>query len=290
MTAIARPARRRARAVLAASAVLLIAGISTLLAGPAAAGAPVGYVRLAHLSPDTPEVDVYLSKIGDSSFKEQVFTHVGYGVMSKYMALPVGTYAVAMRQQGAPASSQPVLTTQVTVKAGGAYTVAGVGKFAGLGLEIYTDDLTRPASGKAKVRVIQASVAAPVLDVALANGAPIASAVAFASTTSYQLVTPGTWSLRLTPNGSGSTSTVSCVLAPGTVYSLLILDGDNGLKVELRADARGGGSVPDGGVETGAGGAAPPTNPLVIVGSGLLAAIIVLAVALRMRRLAGRRA
>ena len=88
---------------------LVAIGVTT----PATAEDAVGYVRLAHLSPDTPKVDVYLSKVGDGSFTTQVFPHVGYGTMSKYLALPVGTYAVAMRTEGAPASSPPVLTTQV---------------------------------------------------------------------------------------------------------------------------------------------------------------------------------
>jgi hypothetical protein len=273
-----------------ATAVLLVAGVTTVVTTPAAAApAAVGYVRLAHLSPDTPEVDVYLSKIGDSSFKEQVFTHVGYGVMSKYLALPVGTYSVAMRQQGAPASSAPVLTTQVTVQANQAYTVAGVGKFAGLGLEVLTDDLRRPAGGKSKVRIIQASVASPVLDVARADGTSIAQDVAFASTTAYQVVDPGTWTLKLTPSGSAKATTVSCLLASGSVYSLLVLDSDNGLVVELRHDARGGASVPDGGVETGDGGRGlSPTGPLVLLGLALLVGVGLLAVALRMRRLATR--
>jgi hypothetical protein len=245
---------------------------------------------LAHLSPDTPEVDVYLSKADDKAFKEQVFKHVGYGVMSKYLPLPVGTYRVAMRKQGAPAGSAPVLTTEVTVQPNGAYTVAGVGKFAQLGLEVFTDDLSRPDGGLAKVRVIQASVKAPVLDVSGANGDAIASDVAFASTTDYREINEGTWTLKLTPNGSSRTTTVHCDLVGGNVYSLLILDGNNGLVVELRADARGGGSVPDGGVETGAGGGGlSPRSPLVLVGLGLLVGLGVLALGLRARRLAARR-
>src|SRR5262249_5762460 len=153
-----------------------------------------------------------------------------------------------------PASTPPVVTTQFTVTAGGAYTVAGVGKFSGLGLKVLTDDLSRPTDGKAKVRVIQASVGAPVLDVSLPSGEPIATAISFASTTPYQLVTPGTWMLRLKPNGSSTVRAVMANLVAGSVYSLLVLDGPNGLKLEMRVDAHGGGSVPDGGVETGAGG------------------------------------
>jgi hypothetical protein len=258
-----------------------VIGITTT---PVNAEAAVGYVRLAHLSPDTPKVDVYLSKVGDSSFATQVFQHVGYGVMSKYLALPVGTYAVAMRREGAPASSAPVLTTQVTVTDGGAYTVAGVGKYSGLGLKVFTDDLTRPSGGKSKVRVIQASVAAPILDVSLSDGTPVAKAVSFASTTNYQLVNPGTWSLRLRPNGSSSTTTLGVDLAGGSVYSLLVLDGTNGLRLQLRADARGGAVAPDGAVETGAGGESPWLPVSVIAIGALLVAVFVL-VALRLRRL-----
>src|SRR5947209_2454410 len=44
------------------AAVIVSIGLSTAYSAPAAAAAgDVGYVRLAHLSPDTPDVDVYLS-------------------------------------------------------------------------------------------------------------------------------------------------------------------------------------------------------------------------------------
>ncbi len=270
---------RAAAATLAVSVVVI--GATTT---PVHAEAAVGYVRLAHLSPDTPKVDVYLSKVGDSSFTTQVFEHVGYGVMSNYLALPVGTYAIAMRTEGAPATSEPVLTTQVTVTEGGAYTVAGVGKYSGLGLKVFNDDLTRPTDGKSKVRVIQASVKAPILDVDLNDGTPVAKAVSFASTTNYQVVNPGTWTLRLRPNGSSSATTLGVDLAGGSVYSLLVIDGPRGLALQLRADARGGATAPDGAVEAGAGGASPWLSiPVVVIGVVLVAVFVL--VALRLRRL-----
>jgi Domain of unknown function (DUF4397) len=275
----------------AVCAVLMLGfAASMAVATPAAAAGPVGYVRLAHLSPDTPEVDVYLSKISDPSFSPQVFPGVGYGVMSRYLALPVGAYAVAMRQHGAPQTDPPVLTTQVDVAEGSAYTVAGVGKFAGLGLKVLTDDLSWPAAGKSKVRIIQASVTAPVLDVTLGNGTPVANDVPFATTTGYQLVAPGRWTLQLKPSGSSSVSHVSADLDGGSVYSLLVLDSGGGLRAELRVDARSGSSTPDGSVETGAGGAAHRgADPLVMIAIGLVVLVALVALALRLRWLAGRR-
>src|SRR2546423_4419653 len=169
--------------------------MSIVDSAPATAAA-VGYVRLAHLSPDTPSVDVYLRSLS-GAIEPKVFPGVGYGVVSAYLPVPTGTYAVAMRTAGAAASSPPVLSTVVTVAAGRAYTVAGVGRFADLGLRVLTDDLRLPTDGQAKVRVVQASVRAPVLDVAVAGGAGIASGVPFATTTDYQEVAPGHWTLRV---------------------------------------------------------------------------------------------
>ena len=53
--------------------------IGAALAAPPAAAASVGYVRLAHLSPDTPPVDVYLSSVAGGAPKK--FPAVGYGTV-----------------------------------------------------------------------------------------------------------------------------------------------------------------------------------------------------------------
>src|SRR6187551_991494 len=102
------------------SAVLSVALLAAVITGVTAAGAAQaaatssdGYVRLAHLSPDTPAVDVYLSAVS-GDMKEQTFPAVDYGVVSQYMPLPAGTYTVAMRTAGSPETDPPVLTTSVT--------------------------------------------------------------------------------------------------------------------------------------------------------------------------------
>jgi hypothetical protein len=271
-------ANQRRRLAALAAAALVGLGLTMVEASPAQA-AGVGYVRLAHLSPDTPAVDVYLSSVS-GAIPQQKFDAVGYGTVSKYLPLPPGTYAVAMRKKGDPASAAPVLSTQATVEEGKAYTVAGTGKFADLGLRVIADDLGLPESGKAKVRVIQASVKQPVLDVSGASGKKIADGVQFATTTSYQTVDAGKWTLRLTqPSSTGKATTVTVTCKPGAVYSLIVLDGTNGLTAQLRMDAASDG-VPAGGVDTGGGGTAGSQsgmNPLLPIGGGV--ALVLAAVA-----------
>lgn len=263
------PLRRLGAAITVVAAVAAAA----LFSAPAQAASGDGYVRLAHLSPDTPDVDVYLkADSGDGS--TQKFPGVGYGVMSPYLTLPTGTYSVAMRAAGAPESSKPVLTTQVDVASGQAYTVAGVGRYADLGLRVLQDDLKLPDPNESKVRIIQASVRAPVLDVGVQGGPTIARGVQFATTTSYRNVTPGSWTLRAQPTGGGVASLLPVKLGAGNVYSLLVLDAaGGGLRTQLRIDAQRQGAVPMGGVAAGDGGTQPVSRvPMAL----LLAAIAAL--------------
>ena len=241
------------------AAITVVAAIAAtaVISAPAQAESGDGYVRLAHLSPDTPDVDVYLkAQSGDG--KTQKFPGVGYGVMSPYLRLPIGTYSVAMRPAGAAESTAPVLTTQVDVASGQAYTVAGVGRYADLGLRVLKDDLKLPDPNESKVRIIQASVRAPVLDVGVQGGATIADGVQFATTTSYRNVKPGSWTLRVQPTGGGESRTLAVSLGAGNVYSLLVLDAKGGgLRTQLRIDAQRQGAVPNGAVAAGDGGSQP---------------------------------
>ncbi len=124
--------------------VLLLTAMALLVGGTVPAGAAdTGMLRLAHLSPDTPSVDVYVDSVS-STDTGIVLTGVGYGTVSGYQSVPAGTYTVSMRSAGAPATSAPVLSTTVTVDPGTAFTVAGVGTFAQLGLTVLDDDLTPP--------------------------------------------------------------------------------------------------------------------------------------------------
>jgi len=263
---------RRLLMLAAASALLLgIPAAATAYASSATTG--TGWIRLAHLSPNTPAVDVYLYSFGDTNAMI-VLHHVAYGTVSPYESVPAGDYSVAMRGAGASPTSQPVLSTSVTVAAGHAYTVAGLGPESGLRLQVLEDKLTT-APGQAEVRVIQASLKQQVVTVTLGSTV-LASGLKFASVSDYQPVSPGTQSV--TVSSSGGTANSSVTLAAGTVHTLVVLDGASGLEVVNLEDASGSGQPPAGGVSTGFGGTAPhgPGSPvpwLVVIGAGSLLAL-----------------
>jgi hypothetical protein len=252
------------------AAVVMSAGL--LGAVPAGASSGSGWVRLAHLSPNTPAVDVYLYSFGDPSAR-LVLRHVSYGMVSPYQEIPAGDYTVSMRAAGAAATAQPVLSTGFWVTAGKAYTVAGMGPAAGLRLQVLKDTLAVP-TGRALVRVIQASLREPVVSVTL-GGLVLARKLDFASATSYQPVSTGTRIVRVV--GSGESASLDLSLPADTVHTLLVLDGAGRLRITDLEDAAGSQVQPSGGAATGLGGTAPrpasfPLRWLAMIATGTLLA------------------
>jgi len=215
---------------------------------------------------------VYLYSF-DNSKAMIVLHHVAYGTVSPYESVQAGDYSVAMRAAGASATSQPVLSTSVTIAAGHAYTVAGMGPESGLRLQVLDDKLTT-APGQAEVRVIQASLKQQVVKVTLGSTV-LASGLKFASVSDYQPVSPGTQSVTVSAGGADANSSVT--LAAGTVHTLVVLDGASGLEVVNLEDASGSGKPPLGGVSTGFGtaphGPGSPVPWLVAIGAGSLLAL-----------------
>jgi hypothetical protein len=211
-----------------------------------------GWIRLAHLSPNAPAVDVYLYAIGNSKAMV-VLHHVSYGTVSPYETVQAGDYTVAMRGAGRPASSPPVLSTSVDVQAGHAYTVAGMGPAAGLRLQVLDDVLTTPP-GKSMVRVIQASLKQTKVTVT-ANGQTLAHNLSFGSFTSYETVSPGTWHVHVAGSSMSASSTIS--LSANTTHTIVVLDDPGHLVLDDLTDAAGSDLLPTGGAATGFGGMAP---------------------------------
>lgn len=257
----------RTIAAVAVALGMLLSGASFAAAQP---GGGEAYLRLAHLSPDTPDVDIYVSSVADPS-RSFVVPGVGYGAVSPYRALPAGSYVVGMRAAGAAADSPAVISTSIDARPGGAYTVAGVGLSAALGLSVLSDRLDIPAVGTARVRVINGAVSAPTVDVGPPGGAVWASGVRFGTDTGYTEVPLGDWPLQVMAAGRLAVS-VPVSLEVNSVYTVLLIDRDGKLVAELIRDSAGSGVVPVGGVETGFGWAAP-VAPAAVLGGALAAAL-----------------
>jgi hypothetical protein len=275
--------------------ILAVAAAATCLTFPAATAAPLeqdAMIRGAHLSPDTANVDVYLTAFSGGTTRLWLAS-VGYGDVSPYNWLKPGVYAVAMRPHGAAASTAPALSWTLTAKAGHAYTAAGIGMNQDLRGVIFEDELNMPAAGHGSVRVIQAASRAPHATITAQNGEVLAKSVAFATTTPYATVPAGTSEVTAQADGQSLTTTAPVEIKSGGVNSVVLLDGKNGgLDIRTLLDAAGATARPIGAVPGGGGGTAhrPGGTDLTwIWAAGASALAVGGLVALSRRRAAGIR-
>jgi hypothetical protein len=234
-------------AVLAVSVVLSTLGVG----GSASASPDEGYIRLAHLSPDTPKVDVYLSSFGNDD-DPTVLRSVGYGMFSPYQRVPAGSYTIAMRLEGASASEPPVLSTTIQLEADSAVTVAGMGKNTDLELVTLTDGMELPGADQSKVRVIHAAMTAPVVNSVELAGAEVATDLDFAGFTDYSVVTAGGTTVQV--DAGSATAEQSLDLIAGATYTVVVRDLEAGIGVLPIQDFAAANQIPTGGVDAGLGG------------------------------------
>src|SRR6201996_1725833 len=266
----------RRAAVLFAFLALLIGLPVTASASDAAMSS--GWIRVGNLSADTSAVDVYVYSSGDSS-PQFVVPDVSYGTVSAYKSVSAGDYSVKMRSAGSAASSQPVLTADVTVGGGKSYTATALSVNGQAQLKILNDELAAP-TGKSWVRVIQASSKqnAVKFHCSCAPGAPgdIVTKASSGSVSSYAAIPVGTWTMPAT--GPSEQTSLPVTLVGNTVHTEVVLDGSNGLQIINLVDAAGEGLPPTGGANTGFGGTAAhrPGSPLPwagVIGAGMLLAL-----------------
>jgi hypothetical protein len=262
--------------VLFAFLALLISIPVTASASYAAASS--GWIRVGNLSANTSAVDVYVYSSGDSSPAFMV-PGVTYGMVSAYKSVSAGDYSVKMRAAGSAATSQPVLTADVTVGGGKSYTAAALSVNGQAQLKVLNDELTSP-SGKSLVRVVQASNKqnAVKFHCSCAPGAPgdIVTKASSGSVSSYAAIPTGTWTMSAT--GPSAEANLPVTLADNTVHTEVVIDGSNGLEIINLIDAAGAGQPPTGGASTGFGGTAAhgPGSPLPwigVIGAGMLLAL-----------------
>ncbi|MEF8851819.1 MAG: DUF4397 domain-containing protein [Haloarculaceae archaeon] len=132
-------------------------------------------VRVAHFSPNAPNVDVYL----DGS---AVLEDVPFRAVSGYLEVPAGPHTVGITAAGDP--DTVAFEGEVTVEAAD-YTFAAVGNLGGdenafepLVLE---DDNSGVGDDTARIRLVHASPDAPAVDVT-ASGSAVFDGVAFGET------------------------------------------------------------------------------------------------------------
>lgn len=239
--------KRRARVFLAGApsvAALFGAVLAALvLSIPAFAQDGKAMVRVAHLSPDVPNVDVYVNDepVG-------ALSGVSFGTVSPYFSLPAGTQNVKIH--AADDASKPLIEADLDLRGGEAYTLGAVGlvEDGSLTAQVYEDDNTLPARGKARLRVVHAAPDVASVDVAPdRRGEALFADLGFPNATSYEEVPTGTYTLEVRAAGTDlpAFSIPGATLSTGVVYTAFVagLAEEGTLRAVVSSDAGASGRV-----------------------------------------------
>lgn len=167
---------------------------ATLAFGATTAEAqPTAQVRVVHMSPDAPAVDVLVDNqraIADLAFKSA----------TDYASLPAGQRNVKVTAAGD--SQTAVIEANLPLQAGQSLTAVATGRLADIAPLLLQDDNTAPAAANAKVRFVHASPDAPAVDIAVAGGQVLFPNVSFRNASAYVQVPAGTYNLEVRPAGT----------------------------------------------------------------------------------------
>jgi hypothetical protein len=223
-------------------------------------------LRIAHLAPDAPAVDVCLAPSGSARFSGPVLEGAGgasglaYGQATRYLDVAAGQWDVRVVAASAADCATPIVpdTTGVTLAAARAITVAATGLVApGAGQPGFAlvplEDVTQVAPDRARVRFVHASPGTPAVDVGTGSGAsftPVFTAVTFpgidADLPAGYFDTAPLTGVTLSARATGTTA--DALVVPGvtlpagtvaTVFAVGLLGGAPPLSVLVCADDLG---------------------------------------------------
>jgi hypothetical protein len=205
------PSRREVLQGVGAGAVLLTAGASVSSAdghmGQQGNGR-AAKVRVGHLSPDAPNVDVYVD--GNKVVSDLAYSNFDpEGLSGKYYELPPGEYDITTKIAGTDTTIGPLSVSGFAVEANTNYTVLATGELnpegpggPGLGLLPLVDNgddaPAVPPADAALVRLVHASPDADEVELIIRrNGSTvdIIRGVNFQDTTGYLELPPGDYTV-----------------------------------------------------------------------------------------------
>ena len=176
-------------------------------------------LRVAHLSPDAPNVDVYVD--GSMALENVPFTAV-----SGYLNVPAKTQSVQVYVTGT--SMNPVINATLTWLPGEAYTVAATGLVSDNDLSaiVLNDDRSGSTNGDAHVRFVHTSPDAPAVNIRVVNGGPtLFTNVPFRGIAEYIGVGSASYDLEvaLTSDGTVVLTVPAVVLNSSTNYTIFAI-------------------------------------------------------------------
>lgn len=210
---------------LAAMAMLALG--ATACSDDSTGPAETAQLRVVHGSPDAPAVDVLVDG-------QPVLTGVAYLGVSNYLSVQAGTRNIKVNAAG---TATTVIDASLAKAPNSAHTVLATNLLASIEPLILTDDLTDPAAGNVKLRLVHGAPNVGAVDIYItAPGAdisaetPALTAVPFKGASAYLEVPAGQYQVRVTPTGTKTVAidTGALTLAAGQIRTGIAVEAVGG--------------------------------------------------------------
>ncbi len=201
-------------------------------------------LRVVHVSPDAPALDVVGDPSTTASPEETFASGLTYLANTGYVSVPPETYAIRGVKTSEPNPTTPLFTFTRPLFAGQRATVFAISLLATLTPQVVADDI-RSVFTEAKLRFLDAAPASGTVDLyILAAGTDINTVDATlrnlvtTSITGYLAFAPGNYTITFTTAGTKTVlATQDVAAAAGTVQTVILGD-------EVRVDETSDGKPP----------------------------------------------
>lgn len=232
----------------------------------------MSYVRIVHASPDIGTADIFVEGT-------TLLTNFAFATATNYVQVPPGTHKVQVALIGRGPNAS-VISQDLTVEPGIAYTVAALGTNAtGFSLLVFKDDNTI-ATGMSKVRVYHLSPGTGAASVTAGNNT-IVSNLAYEQASDYRSIPTGSYTFNVSIAQTSTTLSASATLPANTVTSIFAVGLLNGTpKIRLiTSQAQGVPGMPGTGSDPNSQNAphTPVSEPLPIPSWSLAIALLLCA-------------
>lgn len=177
-------------------------------------------IRILHAVPNAPNVDVYTNG-------NLLLSNLSFSSISNYLTLAPGTYEIQLYKAGF--YDTPLVTQSVELAPSANYTISVV-TLGNLFLFKVRDASIATSSDTTYLRFMNISQSAPLLNLNLANGSELFTAVEYLETTSYYPTSPGIYNFIVESSTSSviSKNIKNLTLDGGKLYTIYILGVFNG--------------------------------------------------------------
>lgn len=223
------PVALRALALVVAAVALTAAGCDDDDDNPVDPMPGESNLRAIHLSPDAPEVDIYLN--GSAT---PAVTDLAFNEGTSFLTVSEGSYDVAIAPANTSLGSAVLTVNDVDLNAGTSYTAVAFSPVASINALLLTDNLSTPPAGQIRVRAIHTASAVGQVDIwnvpSGGTPAPLYQDVDFGVAGGYLTIPAGSYTLGFDVNNDATPDLTftTPALPAGTVANIFAVSSSGG--------------------------------------------------------------